>query len=198
MKSEEVREIASKAASERREENKEMEMTHHADIPKDIEFATLDDLDDIKADNFTVVPIRGKSGKIYNWLVRRLKAGERSSLNQSMFPKSVLAKIQNQQLGGKKGKPMTVADTGMSIEEVNEAMFNRDCLTIKKATVFPKGITTEHIRDLETSDFDRLLEAANIDVNANDDAARFLEDGGLDTGQPETDAEVEELDNTEE
>ena len=196
MENVDAREVASKAASEKRAEN--LELTHYSSIPKDIEFATLDDLDDINPEeNFTVVPIEGKSGKFHNWLIRRLKAGERSALNQSMFPKSVLQKMKNMKAQSPK-KDITMKDIDMSVEEMTNAMFRRDCLTIKKATVFPKGVTTEHIENLATDDFDRLLEAVNIDVNADDNIARFHQGNGLADGEPEVSGEVKDTASQEE
>ena len=85
----------------------------------------------------------------------------------------------------------------MSVEEMAQSMFRRDCLSIKKATVFPKGITTEHIENLPSDEFNRLLEAVNIDIDADDDTARFHQGNGLDNGEPEISREVEDTENQE-
>lgn len=181
----EMREKASKAASERRETKT------YTEIPQDIDFATLEDLEDISGDKFTVVPVQGVSGKWHNWLIRQLTAAERSSLDRTMFPKTVLNKAKNiAAQGGKKNneKVKEAIINSVDADQMEVIGFRRDCLTIKKATVFPKKITTEHIEKLSASDFDRLLEAANRDINSDDDVARF----STDNGRPEDDNSSED------
>lgn len=175
-----MKEKASKAASERRE------ITRHATIPQDIDFATLDDLDDIVAEQYTIVPVKGKSGKWHNWLMKQLSAGERASIDRTMFPKTVLNKAKNSVA---KGQQVNIA-AQLDATEMQAVAFRRDCLTIKKATVYPKGINTEDIEKLSTTDFDNLLEAANIDVDSDDEVARFPADNGRPEDEESSDDEV--------
>ena len=141
MEEKEIQEAVDKLASRRVKE-----------IPDDVEFATIEDFDDIDS-GYTIVPIIGKSGKIQNWLTRSITAGERRIINKTAFPKSI------KNTSGKGRRQIEFNDEDML--KFMETSHEQDCLTIKTGTVFPENLTLDHVRKLPAEDFDRLLDSIN-------------------------------------
>ena len=155
----------------------ELEPRQVDEIPDDIEFASLEDLDDLE-EGFTIVPLLGKSGKIQNWVVRSLTAGERSMIGSTMFPKTALQQISNPQpkkgFRQKKQGASQVKLSETDTEKMMDGMHERNCLAIKTGTVFPEKITIDRIKKLTAHHFDKLLNAIDKDVDDADVVARFL------------------------
>ena len=147
MKEEEIQEAVDKLASRRVKE-----------IPDDVEFATIEDFDDIDS-GYTIVPIIGKSGKIQNWLTRSITAGERRIINKTAFPKSIKNTSGQGRKRGKGRRQVEFSDDDML--KFMETSHEQDCLTIKTGTVFPENLTLDHVRKLPAEAFDRLLDSIN-------------------------------------
>lgn len=164
------------------EKRNELEVRKVDSIPEDIEFATLDDVDDLEP-QFSVVPLKGKSGKIQNWLVRSLTAGERALADKSMFPKTVVKEAVVNAGKGKKSARDTLLD-GIGEDDMVSRNYERNCAAIQIGTVFPENITIERIKRLPAEDFDKLINAVEELVNMEGRAARFH------TDEPESDQEI--------
>ena len=147
MEEKEIQEAVDKMATRRVKE-----------VPEDVEFATLEDFDEIDS-GYTIVPIRGKGGKILNCLTRSITAGERRIISKTAFPKSVKNTQGNPRRRGKRNRQVEFSDDDMV--KFMEASYQQDCLTIKTGTVFPEELTLERIRKLPAEDFDRLLDSIN-------------------------------------
>ena len=168
---------------EARERAASLEPRKVAEIPEDLDLATLEDFDDLE-EGFTIVPLEGKSGKIHNWVTRSLTAGERAMASRSMFPKTAIQQAMKD-AGNKKKVDLNVSD--MDPEQLLSGMYQKDCLTIKTGVVYPKGVTLDYVKKLPVDHFDALLRAIDKEVEADDVVSRFPDgDDRPDNGEEPT------------
>lgn len=126
-------------------------------IPEDIEFATLDDIDGLE-EQLEVVPLEMKDGSISNWLVRKLTSGEKAVISRTMFSKTAVQAI----IAGEK----IDAEKTLSLDPDNG--YVSDVLTIKQATVFPENITLQDITRLSAEHIDKLLDKIEGETDTAD------------------------------
>ena len=134
-------------------------------IPEDIEFATLEDIDDLE-EELVVVPLKKKDGSVSNWLLRKLTAGEKAVISRTMFSKTAIQAI----VAG------ADIDTDKTLSLDPDNGYISDVLTIKQAAVYPEDLTLQDITRLSAEHVDALLEALEEDTDAADAVSSLLED----------------------
>ena len=148
--------------------------TSYKEIPTDIEFATLDDVEDMQ-DEYELVALFGKSGKARNHLVRHLNSQECMLTFQTFFPKlarNMQVHAQNLDLteGG------NLPDDALP-EEYIDGMHKKDICTVKRGLVVPEGMTMEMLSGYSSQNIRKLCDAIERDITANDAVAEFPEEG---------------------
>ena len=137
-------------------------------IPEDMEFATLEDIDGLE-EELIVVPLNKKDGSVSNWLLRKLTAGEKAVISRTMFSKTAVQAI----VAGAE----IDAEKTLSLDP--DSGYISDVLTIKQATVFPEDLQLEDITRLSAEHVDALLDALDEeDTDAADAVSSLPEEDG--------------------
>lgn len=136
-------------------------------IPEGIEFATIDDVDELEGE-LKVVVLKKKNGGDSNWLVRKLTAGEKAVISRTMFSKTAIQAI----VAGAE----VDAETTLDINP--DKGYLSDLLTIKQGTVYPEDVTLDIISRLSADNIDKLLDAINEteDIDAADAVSSLPEE----------------------
>ncbi len=147
--------------------------TSYKEIPTDVEFATLDDVEDMQ-DEYELVPLMGNSGKVRNHLVRHLNGQECMLSFQTFFPKlarnmQVHAQAFDSEADGQ------LPDEALP-EEYIEGMHKKDISTAHTGIVLPEGLTIEILSTYSSQNIRKLCDAIERDITADDAVAQFPEE----------------------
>ena len=159
--------------------------TSYKQIPTDIEFATLDDVEDMQ-DEYELVPLMGNSGKARNHLVRHLNAQECMLAFQTFFPKIAKSMQSHAQTLDISEGDGNLPDEALP-EEYIEGMHKKDICTAHRGIVLPEGLTIANVSGYSSQNIRKLCDAIERDITANDAVAEFPDEsvGSEDTEETE-------------